>query len=226
MRVELDPETATATAVVPDRQLSLAIGKEGQNARLAAKLSGWKVDIRSNVEVEAEGLARAPAAEVAEAVTVAEAPVEEPVAEVLAVAEVAAEAPVQVEPEPVLVEAEAVVQASTEEAAAAETVVEEAPATETQDAEPVEQPVEALGDLFVETVPEEVPVGAEQTRALTDLPDDIWSLNKGRQSESGRIRFAEDIAELSSLKARGGGRRGGRGGGGGARRKTKAGKRR
>jgi DNA-binding response OmpR family regulator len=36
-----------ATVIVPDRQLSLAIGKEGQNARLAAKLTGWKMDIRS-----------------------------------------------------------------------------------------------------------------------------------------------------------------------------------
>ena len=40
MRVELDPETEAAVAVVPDRQLSLAIGKEGQNARLAARLTG------------------------------------------------------------------------------------------------------------------------------------------------------------------------------------------
>ena len=54
MRVELDPDTNSASAVVPDRQLSLAIGKEGQNARLAAKLTGWSVDIRSNVEVDAK----------------------------------------------------------------------------------------------------------------------------------------------------------------------------
>ena len=59
MRVELDPDALTAVAVVPDRQLSLAIGKEGQNARLAARLTGWNVDIKSNVEVEAEAVARA-----------------------------------------------------------------------------------------------------------------------------------------------------------------------
>jgi len=46
-KVELDPEDKTAYVVVADRQLSLAIGKEGQNARLAAKLTGWRVDIRS-----------------------------------------------------------------------------------------------------------------------------------------------------------------------------------
>lgn len=37
---------------MPDNQLSLAIGKEGQNARLAAKLTGWKIDIKSQKKVE------------------------------------------------------------------------------------------------------------------------------------------------------------------------------
>lgn len=46
----------TAVVVVPDRQLSLAIGKEGQNARLAAKLTGWRIDIKSESESIAEGL--------------------------------------------------------------------------------------------------------------------------------------------------------------------------
>lgn len=45
--VTVDEETRVARVVVPDYQLSLAIGKDGQNARLAAKLTGWKVDIRS-----------------------------------------------------------------------------------------------------------------------------------------------------------------------------------
>src|SRR5918999_506903 len=45
--VRIDPETETAEVIVPDFQLSLAIGKEGQNARLAARLTGWRVDIKS-----------------------------------------------------------------------------------------------------------------------------------------------------------------------------------
>src|ERR687886_1563881 len=45
--VLVDDETKEATVIVPDDQLSLAIGREGQNARLAAKLTGWKVDIKS-----------------------------------------------------------------------------------------------------------------------------------------------------------------------------------
>jgi N utilization substance protein A len=45
--VIVDPENMTAEVIVPDNQLSLAIGKEGQNARLAAKLTGWRIDILS-----------------------------------------------------------------------------------------------------------------------------------------------------------------------------------
>jgi N utilization substance protein A len=44
--VEIDEESHSATVVVPDDQLSLAIGKEGQNARLAARLTGWRIDIK------------------------------------------------------------------------------------------------------------------------------------------------------------------------------------
>ncbi|NNF68876.1 MAG: transcription termination/antitermination protein NusA, partial [Acidimicrobiia bacterium] len=48
--VRIDEETGTAEVVVPDHQLSLAIGREGQNARLAAKLTGYRVDIKSESE--------------------------------------------------------------------------------------------------------------------------------------------------------------------------------
>jgi N utilization substance protein A len=52
--VLVDDENKQATVVVPDDQLSLAIGKEGQNARLAARLTGWRVDIRSETEFAEE----------------------------------------------------------------------------------------------------------------------------------------------------------------------------
>lgn len=48
-----DPEEKSAIVVVPDYQLSLAIGKEGQNVRLAARVSGWKIDIKSHSQYEA-----------------------------------------------------------------------------------------------------------------------------------------------------------------------------
>jgi N utilization substance protein A len=50
LRVDIDEQNQATVAIVPERQLSLAIGKEGQNARLAAKLTGWRVDIRSDIE--------------------------------------------------------------------------------------------------------------------------------------------------------------------------------
>ena len=52
--VRLDDETGTATVVVSDYQLSLAIGKEGQNARLAARLTGWRIDIKSETQLAEE----------------------------------------------------------------------------------------------------------------------------------------------------------------------------
>lgn len=52
--VNLFEKEKTATVIVPDQQLSLAIGKEGQNARLAAKLTGWKVDIKSESDYKEE----------------------------------------------------------------------------------------------------------------------------------------------------------------------------
>ncbi|MXZ22237.1 MAG: hypothetical protein F4Y84_16825, partial [Caldilineaceae bacterium SB0665_bin_25] len=54
--LEEDSNIKTAIVIVPDRQLSLAIGKAGQNARLAAKLTGWRIDIKSETEAHAEGL--------------------------------------------------------------------------------------------------------------------------------------------------------------------------
>ena len=53
LRVFINEEDKSATAIVPDSQLSLAIGREGQNVRLAAKLTGWKIDIKSEAQVRA-----------------------------------------------------------------------------------------------------------------------------------------------------------------------------
>src|SRR5690606_23076151 len=49
-------EGKTAVVIVPDDQLSLAIGREGQNARLAAKLTGWRIDIKNLTEAASESL--------------------------------------------------------------------------------------------------------------------------------------------------------------------------
>jgi len=75
--VKLDNDGGVATVVVPDKQLSLAIGKEGQNARLAAKLTGWRIDIKSASVAEAETKVLAETKE--EAVVEEELPAEMPV---------------------------------------------------------------------------------------------------------------------------------------------------
>ena len=93
--VKLNDEDKIATVVVPDKQLSLAIGKEGQNARLAAKLTGWRIDIKSASAAEAEKAAevKPPAKSEEEEKVSAEESVtgEKPAAEVSAVPEEAPE---------------------------------------------------------------------------------------------------------------------------------------
>jgi N utilization substance protein A len=59
LSVDVNEPENSATVIVPDGQLSLAIGKEGQNARLAARLTGWKIDIKSASLAKAEKAARA-----------------------------------------------------------------------------------------------------------------------------------------------------------------------
>ncbi len=88
--VHIDEEHRIANVTVPERMLSLAIGREGQNARLAARLTGWRIDIRSDVAAAEAAAAPAPAAEA-----------ETPVAQAEAPAETAAEAPAEAVAEPV-----------------------------------------------------------------------------------------------------------------------------
>ncbi len=211
LRVELDKATETAMVVVPERQLSLAIGKEGQNARLAAKLTGWKVDIKSSAEAEAIAAERArtapPKAEAAPAaVAVAPEPVQEKAVEA-PVAQPQPEVEVPAAPEPVTVAAEL---------PAAEVVTEEAPAAVVEEEPVAEEEEEALPEAVVEEEEEEeeveaapAPVEEEKEVAepsvavlgrvtsLRDLPDDVWSIRRVRHAEEpGRIRFAEDIEDL------------------------------
>jgi N utilization substance protein A len=170
MKVELNLDDGTAMAVVPDRQLSLAIGREGQNARLAARLTGWKVDIKSDVEYQVEFQERTRLQEearaAAAAIAAAEAEIEEAqaaVAAAVAAEEVAVEpesAPsdVEVEAEPVPIAAEV--------DQMAETIV----------GDPVT--VEAIADEAIavgltEVVEDAVPVAAELQPVDTAVTDDV-----------------------------------------------------
>jgi len=136
--VTVNPETQTALVIVPDYQLSLAIGREGQNARLAARLTGWRIDIKS------ESQAAEPPAPVVVAPPVA-----------------AAETPATPEEAPVAPAEEA--QAETEEdvatGAGGEPTPEEVDPVEAEPvaAEPEDQPVAV--DMPAEAAPAEAPAG-------------------------------------------------------------------
>ena len=99
--VSVNSEDKAATVIVPDRQLSLAIGKEGQNARLAARLTGWRIDIMSASTAEAEE-----AAEVEEALPAEQEPELEEAAAKEPVAQAAAEDVTLVAPEELVTEPE------------------------------------------------------------------------------------------------------------------------
>lgn len=105
-QVEVDLAEGAATAVVPDGQLSLAIGKEGQNVRLAAKLTGWKIDIKSSSAFEEEQAALRAQGIITEEIEefespeVVEEPEEEPIEELLPVEElIVTEPPIQEGPQ-------------------------------------------------------------------------------------------------------------------------------
>jgi len=127
--VEVDEAERTATVVVPDRHLSLAIGKEGQNARLAAKLTGWRIDIKSASAAEAE---KAPVEEL-----VAEALIEEPEIEEQLLAEPVTQAAEIEEYAEVLAPPEEEVARPEEVAPPEEVLAEPVPATEIRFAEDI-----------------------------------------------------------------------------------------
>jgi len=99
VNVNIDEEHRIANVTVPERMLSLAIGREGQNARLAAKLTGWRIDIRSDVVVAAAPIATPAEAPVEPADAAVETAVGVPVA-VAAAAPIATPVEAAVEPAP------------------------------------------------------------------------------------------------------------------------------
>ena len=199
VHVDMDQQEGTALVVVPERQLSLAIGKEGQNARLAAKLTGFRLDIKSMSEwetikaqrqVEAEKATRA-AARGEEAV--AELEVEPVLAEVLTQAseEVVAEALEPVAEVEVLIE---------EELTTPPQEIIEVPAVEVA---PVHKlsPEEELALLALE---EEEALAQEEEEEEEEEEaepgEDIWKVPVP-STGAGQIRFAEDI--MGDFRGRG-----------------------
>ena len=224
VHVELIEQEKTAIVVVPDRQLSLAIGKEGQNTRLAARLTGWRLDIKGLTEWEeikerakSKAGAKASAADESDSAVVESTDAEEAVEEAIAIVEEAGA--IAAEDAPV---AEAAVEAPVK--TADEDSILEALIREEEDHAAVEgtaEPVSAEGlsveDLGAFTIDDvELSEGDdededEEEEEEGELPDftDLPVLIP----DAGKIRFAEDIVE----EFRGGGRGGRRRRGGGAR---------
>ena len=247
VHVDLAPEEQTATVVVPDRQLSLAIGKEGQNARLAARLAGWRLDIKGLIEWEeikearqkereqrnrlaAQQESERRAAEARAAVAAAEAIIEgeaaEPAAPVSAV-----ETPVEIVAEP-----EAAVEVVTSDADAAPVeVLDEDALLEAL----IQEEEQASAQAAEETAPE-IGLSVDELDAFTldaivgdeeEFEEELIEEEDGEllpeplvlTPDAGKIRFAEDIVG----EHRGGGRRDRRGRrGGGARGGNRPGPRR
>ena len=242
VHVELSTSDQTAIVVVPDRQLSLAIGKEGQNTRLAARLTGWRLDIKGMTEWEEIreqqrlGITPAAQAEATEktekllesgegdegpAEDLEQATLVETVSE--AVDAVVEEAPVaevgEVEPAVAEVDGAApdgIVAALDEDAILEALILEEeasAPASEDGDEATASFSVEDLESFTLEDVEQ---LDGEEGEEEEEEADEVVLIPESPvlTSGAGVIRFAEDIVD----EERGPGRRSGRsrrGGGGG-----------
>ncbi len=227
--VELFPSDSTAMVVVPDRQLSLAIGKEGQNTRLAARLTGWRLDIKGMTEWEeirearrlktaeeaTEKVEEETAATAVAVLDVPESEVQE--ADAPAATETQEESPVAVVDAETVEVAEPVAEDAILEALIREEEVREALATG-EEASPSFSVDDldsfTLGDVGTIEDDEEQEEGEEEEFVL--VPDSPAMAVV--TPDAGKIRFAEDLIE----DARGSGRRNNRARRGGAARKGPA----
>ena len=236
VHVELLESDQTAIVVVPDRQLSLAIGKEGQNTRLAARLTGWRLDIKGMSEWEEikeatqalNGSAEEPEVEAAKAVEEASTIVEE-TAVAVEPEPMAEETTAAVEPEPmaeetaipepieaVVSEPEVTLEEIDEDAILAALIQEEEEQEQEQEAVVESLSVEDLGSFTIDDVELS---NEDEDDEEDDRDEDLPSFDglPVLIPDAGKIRFAEDIVEEYRGGSRSGRRRRGGGGAGGAR---------
>ena len=205
VHVDIDEKEETALVVVPERQLSLAIGKEGQNARLGAKLTNYRLDIKSmsewetlKAERQAEDDTTKRTATKAKAAVVEQkaelvVPVAEPVrAEVQVVEEVLAEA----------LELAPTVEGLIEQVEAGPGL-QEIPAPEVEETATKRlSPEEELALLALEEEATEAEEEEEEGVETEELGEDIWKVPVPVLSSGpGQIRFAEDI--MGDIRGRG-----------------------
>ena len=192
-KVDLNEEKNIAVVWVPNQHLSLAIGKEGQNARLAAKMTAWKIDIRSidleQKEAEIDKVEKIFDPGIGNDVfrkTVDDISDDEELEyeEIEVASEVEAEAEVEVA-------SEAEVEAEVEVASEAEVEAEVEVASEVEVEAPIE--VEVKAEISVSKAEEEL-------TTLRDADEDLFSIEKlfGTSNNQNQIRFAEDIDEIKN----------------------------
>ena len=172
--VSINPDDSSATVTVPKKQLSLAIGKEGQNARLAAKLTLWKIDVQAEEEVI----------------------IEEPDEVIEKVSETASVANTEeVSPN----ESSEAVQ--TIEEVFDETILEESPKAKTVDEEAELMALEKEIQELEQKEEDEIKQKKQKEDILDFSSEDIWNLDgvdsKDKSDET--IRFAEDIESLNTF---------------------------
>ena len=190
LRVDLVQDDLSATAVVPENTLSLAIGKEGQNARLAAKLTGWKVDIKSDGEVAGEE----PVEPVTTTKVSKEKPVTPEVTEAVEETSITEAKEAQEEEPPVQDDGDEVVE-STDVAETGDTEVVEDTESTTEDSSEEKELIAAVAEASGEQ--EATETEDESLESAADLSEEVWNIRKPSVPvDPGQIRFAEDIEEL------------------------------
>jgi len=209
-RVILSTTSDNATAIVPDRHLSLAIGKEGQNARLAAKLTGWKVDIKSDLDVDLtkEPEQVAPSAVEEESLSDGEllkkltASIEAARSEIVSEPTLESETDVT-EPH----EQNEAGQSETDEDELLAAMIAEEEAVKAENPSSAEETPIVEGALTAEeelllleddSLVDDVEEKEEFGTDLREVPEDIWSIHRAGSGQQtvGAIRFAEDIEDL------------------------------
>ena len=172
--VSINPDDSSATVTVPKKQLSLAIGKEGQNARLAAKLTLWKIDVQAEEEVI----------------------IEQPDEVIENVSETAS---VNNTEEASSNESSEAVQ--TIEEVFDETILEESPKAKTVDEEAELMALEKEIQELEQKEEDEIKQKKQKEDILDFSSEDIWNLDgvdsKDKSDET--IRFAEDIESLNTF---------------------------
>ena len=188
-RVIILPDKQSAIAIVPENEISLAIGKDGQNVRLAAKLTGWKLDIKSNTEsLDLDNI-------------------EEPEIETEIAPEI--ETPLELGPDDIektLEEIQEGIKIPAENEDVSEEQLIEEPAAENEDVSE-EQLIEDLIEESIDSSPiteSEKQSEKSESTSIEDLPTEIWSLNAMSNEKTNSIRFAEDIDELGRSNSPGG----------------------